>query len=357
MYFKKDVSGKNISFFIYFLFFADFRHIQNTFIGVEYMHLNELMKIQRKSEKLSQAKFYEGIFQRNSASLFENHNEHFLKIADLPLLADRSNLTIPEIIRTCNEDFKSVFDKDLETYYFILSKIQQNPDSEYNHELYSLYQKSIHEKFTSLKYMNLYLLIKLQTSSLISEIIPVDKQDLADIKKMFSSSKRFVLYHYKILSNLCTIFPYSDLQTLIEQLFPLREDSDEQIKDTACLSLSNAIALSIFTKDYSSCFILLNHFETLLSNYTSYKYKLSFIASRNMLLYFTSGDIEHIMKVFSYVEILKQVESPEYVEQFHKNLQTIISKSDDEKAKQIFGVLDDDGQVLDPKNFDHKKID
>ncbi|HDT7969835.1 TPA: MutR family transcriptional regulator, partial [Enterococcus faecalis] len=53
------------------------------------MHLNELMKIQRKSEKLSQAKFYEGIFQRNSASLFENHNEHFLKIADLPLLADR----------------------------------------------------------------------------------------------------------------------------------------------------------------------------------------------------------------------------------------------------------------------------
>ncbi|TQA90105.1 MutR family transcriptional regulator, partial [Enterococcus faecalis] len=37
MYFKKDVSGKNNSFFIYFLFFSDFRHIQNTFIGVEYM--------------------------------------------------------------------------------------------------------------------------------------------------------------------------------------------------------------------------------------------------------------------------------------------------------------------------------
>ena len=82
------------------------------------MFLYELFKEQRKLYNFTQEEFYEGIFKKRAASSFEVHNTHDLKVKDLPVLSDRSMMSILEIIHYAKEEFISPYDEDLNSLIY-----------------------------------------------------------------------------------------------------------------------------------------------------------------------------------------------------------------------------------------------
>ncbi|UYY10673.1 hypothetical protein OLL89_14380 (plasmid) [Enterococcus faecalis] len=144
------------------------------------MFLYELFKEQRKLYNFTQEEFYEGIFKKRAASSFEVHNTHDLKVKDLPVLSDRSMMSILEIIHYAKEEFISPYDEDLNSLFDIF---QNNTEKENKDYIYKLYKKSIELKEHSIIYWNLYLIIKIQCSEYDSRIVPTNSQDLSELKK------------------------------------------------------------------------------------------------------------------------------------------------------------------------------
>ncbi|EGO5805230.1 conjugal transfer protein TraA, partial [Enterococcus faecalis] len=105
------------------------------------MPLNELMKFHRKELQLSQEEFYSGIFLRKSATQFEVHNKHSLKITDIPTLLDRSELSLQELINYSPEEFTSEFDKDLSYYYQLADTFFKENNPKTKKEIECFYQK------------------------------------------------------------------------------------------------------------------------------------------------------------------------------------------------------------------------
>ena len=159
------------------------------------MYLNELMKLCRKEFGENQEVFYKDIFSRRSASSFEIHNQHALQIKDIALLSDRSGLSFHELINYCKEDFASDFDKDLDYFRTTLDNYAKTQDIELKKNLEELYSKVVSLHFTSLKYMNLYFMMKLILSDKIDKISKIDYPDLLDVKKIFQN---FIFYNIDI---------------------------------------------------------------------------------------------------------------------------------------------------------------
>ncbi|EKZ0151051.1 conjugal transfer protein TraA, partial [Enterococcus faecalis] len=128
------------------------------------------MKLCRKEFGENQEEFYKDIFSRRSASSFEIHNQHALQIKDIALLSDRSGLSFHELINYCKEDFASDFDKDLDYFRTTLDNYAKTQDIELKKNLEELYSKVVSLHFTSLKYMNLYFMMKLILSDKIDKI-------------------------------------------------------------------------------------------------------------------------------------------------------------------------------------------
>ncbi|MCZ0856304.1 hypothetical protein OCL90_14130, partial [Enterococcus faecalis] len=74
-----------------------------------------------------------------------------------------------------------------------LDNYAKTQDIELKKNLEELYSKVVSLHFTSLKYMNLYFMMKLILSDKIDKISKIDYPDLLDVKKIFQNFSKFTL--------------------------------------------------------------------------------------------------------------------------------------------------------------------
>lgn len=318
------------------------------------MPLNELMKFHRKELQLSQEEFYSGIFLRKSATQFEVHNKHSLKITDIPTLLDRSELSLQELINYSPEEFTSEFDKDLSYYYQLADTFFKENNPKTKKEIECFYQKVLDNYMDSIKYMNLYFMMKYTLSDKIEKITPIDKPDLLDVKKKFKNYTKYTLFHYKILANICSAFSYEELKPLIDSMFPIDKNAPYSLKEAVIIFLENFIGKHMFEKNYDNVFLLLDMYRDLLLNMQSYKYKLNYTANKNIVLYLTTKNLSYLNKVVEYTELIEDVEGPEIAQQIRYNLHKLISNENDEQAEKFIGIINDSGEIFNYKNVPEK---
>ncbi|HFZ4609014.1 conjugal transfer protein TraA [Enterococcus faecalis] len=320
------------------------------------MYLNELMKLCRKEFGENQEVFYKDIFSRRSASSFEIHNQHALQIKDIALLSDRSGLSFHELINYCKEDFASDFDKDLDYFRTTLDNYAKTQDIELKKNLEELYSKVVSLHFTSLKYMNLYFMMKLILSDKIDKISKIDYPDLLDVKKIFQNFSKFTLFHYKILANISSEFSFSELKPLYDELFPISENSTSELKEIAALCLNNILAGSFLEKRYEDILPILNIYNELLTHFPSYKYKINYIHNKNLYLYVTTKNLKYLNKVVSYIDLLEDIEGVEIAEQVRTSLEHLLSQEGDEKGKNFIGIVNEHGHIQTYEKSNYKKF-
>ncbi|NSU29553.1 conjugal transfer protein TraA [Enterococcus faecalis] len=287
------------------------------------MFLYELFKEQRKLYNFTQEEFYEGIFKKRAASSFEVHNTHDLKVKDLPVLSDRSMMSILEIIHYAKEEFISPYDEDLNSLFDIF---QNNTEKENKDYIYKLYKKSIELKEHSIIYWNLYLIIKIQCSEYDSRIVPTDSQDLSELKKMILSKQKFTLYDYKIVTNLSLVFSYKELQPFLSSLFPLDSNAPTVTSEAAYYLLENITTKLVQNRDFESCTEVLNIYNDLLQKFPSYKYKLNYLITYNLVGYFFTNNMDSLNNSIKYVDLLGDLENVELAKLMKDNIYLMISK-------------------------------
>lgn len=307
------------------------------------MFLYELFKEQRKLYNFTQEEFYQGIFKKRAASSFEVHNTHDLKVKDLSILSDRSMLSILEIIHYAKEEFISPYDKDVNTLFAIFQKNTEKENKDY---IYKLYKKSIDQKEYSIIYWNLYLIIKIQCSEYDSRIVGVNSQDLAELKKMILTKQKFTLYDYKIVTNLSLVFSYKELQPFLKKLFPLDSNAPTVTSEAAYILLDNITTKLVQKRDFDNCTEVLNIYSDLLQNFPSYKYKLNYLITYNLVGYFLTNNMDSLNNSIKYVDLLGDLEHVEIAKFMKDNIYLMISKKNNDSLNKPDTLLTKDNNHI-----------
>ncbi len=309
-------------------------------IGGFFMFLNDFLKHTRTTLNLSQTTFYEDVLSRSTADKFEK-NKTSIKLSCIPILADRLDLTCEELLfyssDTLYTDFDKIRDSFLNKYASLQSLEEKSEINEVIEDIIAIYMQCIEPKYYSLKYFNLYLLIKISCSEFTDKILEVDKADLLDLKKIYKTRKLYTSSDYKVLANLITLplFTVNDLNFMIDVLYPLENNVPEEILYPAYLALTNLTTKHIKSKDYNKAKLAIDNFEEQLKVNPSYKFKLICLHDR-ALLDFLTDKINNSSKLTEALQIIDIISTCEpqtstIADRMKEALVSIIEKEDNSK--------------------------
>lgn len=304
------------------------------------MLINEFLKQARTNLNLSQHSFYDDILSRSTAYKFENNNTS-IKISSIPKLADRMDLTCEELLYYSSDSLKTEFDKTRDLFldkYSSLQTLKEEAEIEKTlQDIVEIYIQCIEKKADSLKYFNLYLLIKISCSEFTNRILEVDKADLLDLKKIYKTRKLYTSSDYKILANLITlpIFSIDDLQFMIDVLYPLSSNVPEELMYPAYLALTNITTKHIRNKDYDKARIATDNFEKQLEINPSYKFKLICMHDRALIDFLTdkinnSNKLTEALQIINLIDICESPSSS-IADRMKEATVSIIEKEDTNK--------------------------
>ncbi|MBD9966463.1 XRE family transcriptional regulator [Enterococcus faecalis] len=284
-------------------------------IGGFFMFINDFLKHTRTTLNLSQTTFYKDVLSRSTADKFEK-NKTSIKLSCIPILADRLDLTCEELLHYSSDTLYTDFDKLRDSFLSKYTKLQSSKEQSEIHEviqdIIDIYIQCLEPKYYSLKYFNLYLLIKISCSEFTDKILEVDKADLLDLKKIYKTRKLYTSSDYKVLANLITLplFTVDDLNFMFDVLYPLENNISEEILYPAYLALTNLTTKHIKNKDYNKAKLAINNFEKQLKVNPSYKFKLICLHDR-ALLDFLTDKINNSSKLTEALQIINIIDSCE----------------------------------------------
>jgi hypothetical protein len=307
-------------------------------IGGFYVY-KRFLKHTRTTLNLSQTTFYEDVLSRSTADKFEK-NKTSIKLSCIPILADRLDLTCEELLfyssDTLYTDFDKIRDSFLNKYASLQSLAEKSEINEVIEDIIAIYMQCIEPKYYSLKYFNLYLLIKISCSEFTDKILEVDKADLLDLK-IYKTRKLYTSSDYKVLANLITLplFTVNDLNFMIDVLYPLENNVPEEILYPAYLALTNLTTKHIKSKDYNKAKLAIDNFEEQLKVNPSYKFKLICLHDR-ALLDFLTDKINNSSKLTEALQIIDIISTCEpqtstIADRMKEALVSIIEKEDNSK--------------------------
>lgn len=286
------------------------------------MQIHQFFKAKRKELRESQTQFYDGILARGTANKFENGNDGLLKVKHIPYLLEHIGISFDEFSFYCNPSFDTNFDKFNNRFLEITQLISDDSIgvislsketfSELITEIESIYTKTIEKKNTHTNYLNLNILIRATAFSFSSKIFPVDKTEIAYLKKIYKNKQSFSKYDYKIFANMLIIpgIKHSELLFLEELLFPMSPNSDQSLTETAHLALSNLVTLFLRSHDFKNAHKYLDFLNKNLASFPSYRYKLIYLHDISILEFLESNYTapEALASAFQYVDIIAKCE-------------------------------------------------
>ncbi|EPH72192.1 hypothetical protein D929_01986 [Enterococcus faecalis 02-MB-P-10] len=304
------------------------------------MLINEFLKDIRTTLGQSQKSFYKGVLSRSTVEKFEK-NVTSIKISSIPTLADCIDLSCEELLYYSSDSLKTEFDKlrdlFLEKYSTLDTLTEEHEIQRTIQDIVSIYTQCIEPKYTSLKYFNLYLLIKIACSEFSDKILEVNKADLLDLKKIYKNRLVFTSSDYKVLANLITlpIFTLKDLDFMIKKLFPITNKVPEEVLYPAYLALSNITTKHIRNKNYTDARLAIDSFEEHLKINPSYKFKLTCMHDRALIDFLTDkiNNSNRLTEALQIIDIIAICEPPTstIANRMKEALVSIIEKEDNSK--------------------------
>jgi len=310
----------------------------------EIMLVSQFIRKIRSQNKIPKTKLYEGLMAKKTYEKFENHNDETkLRISQLPIIAERLNLSTRELIHYGMDSFKSnyeeIYDCFTPLFHSYVNAQDKLKKDQLTEEIINLYNYSCSHKHDNICVYALYILIKSSMNAYSDLITVPDTTDLVDIKHLFKNKQFFSIYDYKMFGNLCIYFNYNDLESLINKLFPVPQSASAALIEAAFTSLENLILSEIQYSDMKNPIEILNLIQAELIVHPSYKHRLIYLQFSDLIKYLETLEPKYLFSTWNYIEIMAQAD-PQIVLENQKDALNQIIKTQTGTTPNITGLLE-----------------
>ena len=163
---------------------------------------------------------------------------------------------------------------------------------------------------------------------------------------MILTKQKFTLYDYKIVTNLSLVFSYKELQPFLKKLFPLDSNAPTVTSEAAYILLDNITTKLVQKRDFDNCTEVLNIYSDLLQNFPSYKYKLNYLITYNLVGYFLTNNMDSLNNSIKYVDLLGDLEHVEIAKFMKDNIYLMISKKNNDSLNKPDTLLTKDNNHI-----------
>lgn len=308
------------------------------------MLISQFIRKIRSESKIPKTKLYEDVMAKKTYEKFENNNDETkMRISQLPIIAERLNLSTRELIHYSTDSFKNHYEKKYDSFTPIFNSYINTKDNlekeQFKQEIIDLYNYSCSHKYDNICMYTLYILIKSLMNPYSKIITKPDTTDLIDINHRLKNKQFFSIYDYKMLVNLCIYFNYNDLEHLINKMFPLPRAASAAIIESAYTSLENLILSEIKYNNMKNTIDVLTIFQEELMIHPSYKHRLIYLQFSDLLKYLETLEPKYLFSTWNYIEIMAQAD-PNIILEIQKKALNDIIKDQTGTVPKITGLID-----------------
>lgn len=266
----------------------------------------------------------------STLSRFEN-GERDLKVKDLEKIIDQLDVGYIEFFVQANKNsFKNK-----------VQRATKFPDDELNRDyLLNKYYKKEFQFSNKTKQLAYYYTIKIffQKKWNLDRITSVE---LEHIFNNLISLEYLGFYEYLLFLNTIYFFDKHKTISIINKFFPLQSEDlmDPDTRRYAYFGLINAITKQTYDRDYKTALEIVELAEKVCTDNTHYYFRFSIQYFKNIINYRKTQDIKYLNKVYTYVDLIKDIGDFDMAEELEKEVKILMFSDDIVDTNEIDPTL------------------
>lgn len=267
------------------------------------MEIHEALRYFRKKSEFTQKEVLPDL-DASVYSRIEGGKQN-IKINDLKKIMSNLSITTEEISSLVSTN------EEQQKYLNLFYVCSQNLKNQTAKEKMLLYYGKLENKHKNLRELSNYIAIKSHFHRFWEEITQFTSEESAELYQLLIKKKYYLLYDYKIITNIISLFNKKQIDLLMVKVFRVVQKSEVKYQRNPISNMSiNVITLRIYEKDYEGA----RNYIVLAKKYgnTPQNFYFSMILKyfENLLDYLESGEYYYLQRIYQYIELLRDVDDP-----------------------------------------------
>lgn len=275
----------------------------------------------RELRRLSQDELLAGKNRATVSRLESGHTD--IKLPTLEVICDSLGITVSEFVSL--SDSKNQMNKLLILYRECTHDLTNLELKENFLNHFSQLNLKKDDELTRIEY-NFKYSVRSVFSTYWKEIQPLTDKDVKKLYKHLLNSDFFGQYDYMLALNIAKHFTSKQMQSVIDSMYPLKEQSsrNDLTKQYADLLVTNAISRFIYNKEYDIAFNYIGIAQNYISISHSYYLHLNLLYLKNLVLSLQHNDSRYIDKAREVIRIIHDIGDIATAKTFEDELNNLI---------------------------------